>query len=96
MVVSDVLSRSQLPSDDVQKLEIEANAYVESINDNWPVSDTKMDKIRQYTKRDMEMQKTMTFTNTGWAEKLNAVSHEIRSYFPVRADVSIGWTFTFP
>ena len=65
MVVSDALSRSPLPSDEVQMLEIEVNAYVESINDNRPVSDTKMDKIRQYTRRDMEMQKKMTFTKRG-------------------------------
>ncbi|MCG8045736.1 MAG: RNase H-like domain-containing protein, partial [Candidatus Thiodiazotropha endolucinida] len=89
MLVPDALSRSPLPSERIEQILFEVNSYVESVHTNRPVSDAKMDKIRQFTKSDIEIQKAIICTQSGWPEKLQSVPMEAKCYFPVRSDLSV-------
>lgn len=63
MVDPDTPSRSPLPSNQVcETLEMEVSAYADFVYESRPVSDTKMNRIKQYTKTDSEIQRVITFT----------------------------------
>ena len=89
LVVPDTLSRSPLhvPAESTDTEDIEA--YVGSVLSTKPISDRKLDEIRDAISSDSAIQEAMNFTHYGWPDKELSVKAEVRPYFASRYDYSI-------
>ncbi|GFR59212.1 Pol polyprotein [Elysia marginata] len=69
MVVADTLSRCPrklLEEDD--ELQQNVKAFVEETVSAWPVSDKKLEQIKQLTQEDVALSTALSYTRDGWPE----------------------------
>ena len=82
MVLVDTLSRAYIPKDPADSsLEEELECAVHLITENIPISDARLDEIKQMTKTDTALAKLMTTIHDGWPEKMSQVPKEIQDYW---------------
>lgn len=89
MVVPDTLSRAPLDQEQDETLENEVKFYVESIENQRPISDIKLKEIISATDRDYGLQKVRKFIIQGWPEKECSIPEEVKPYFTVRSELSV-------
>ncbi len=90
LVVADALSRKPIPlrSEDTELSE-EVEAYVDAVTADWPVSQSKLDQIRESTARDDTLRLVMKFVMEGWPRRESSVSSSLKSYYDARAQLSV-------
>ena len=91
LVIADTLSRHPLTtcgSEDEQTAE-EIRMYVNEVARSWPVSNVRLDEIREASDRDPVMQEAMKFTVEGWPKKGGDLTSDIRDLYSVRSNLSV-------
>lgn len=89
LVVADALSRSRL-SDTVSVEEIlEVEQFVNSALESKPMSDAKIEALRQATSDDVEIQTAMQLTRSRWPDHVRDVPTAAKPYHQVRGVLSV-------
>ena len=63
--------------------------HVNAITSSWPVSDTKLDQIREETKKDINLKTALEYTVTGWLTYKQDVKLAARDFFAIRGVLSV-------
>ena len=88
MVLADTLSRAYIPSNPTDNsLEEELECAVHLITDNAPISDARLDEIKQMTKVDKALITLMTTIQHGWPNKISQVPKEIQEFWNFRDEL---------
>lgn len=89
MHMADALSRAYLPSQNDNRSYTETE--VESVNmvEMLPVSEERVQEIRQNTTDDQQLQLLKRTVMVGWPEKREDVDQDIQCYFPFREEISL-------
>ena len=89
LYMADALSRAYLPKtkDNLSPIETE----VENVNmiEMLPVSEERVQEIRQGTAEDHQLQLLVQTVMAGWPEKRENVHQDIQCYFPFREEISL-------
>lgn len=89
MVIADTLSRSPLkPEKEETVLQEEVTVYVHEIASAWPVSDAKLNQIREETQKDVNLKTALDYTIAGWPVYKEDVKLAARDLFAVRGELS--------
>ena len=88
LVVADTLSRTPQPEEPYD-LEQEISAHVAAVERAWPISNQKLDRIRETTADDDELQTVMKYTVGGWPTHLGSVCPIAQPYFNIRSHISV-------
>ena len=89
LVVPDTLSRSPLKDTESNDIENDIEAYVNSIESDRPMSDSKIEQIRQLTIEDNQLQCVIKLTKSGWLDQEKAVPPDASEYFAARNSLSV-------
>jgi hypothetical protein len=90
MYVADTLSRSPLQNDTVpDDMEDEVATYVCHVRASWPVTDAKLNMIREETQKDVNLKYAMEYTIDGWPTYKQDVKLAARDFFAVRGELSV-------
>ena len=88
MVLADTLSHAYIPSNPTDNsLEEELECAVHLITDNAPISDARLDEIKQMTKVDKALVTLMTTIQHGWSNKISQVPKEIQEFWNFRDEL---------
>lgn len=89
LVVPDTLSRSPLNISDQSNTVEDVTAYVASVVNTKPLSDKKLEEIRNETSSDPILPDVMRYTMQGWPQKENSLYAELKPYFAPRFEFSV-------
>ena len=89
MTVADMLSRNPLKAEDSTQLSEDVDLDVNAITSSWPVSDAKLDQIREETKKDINLKTALEYTVTGWPTYKQDVMLAARDLFAIRGERSV-------
>ena len=85
--VADTLSLSGACEENPSEA-LDLESYVESIVKEMPVSDGKMEEIRDSTKRDEELQQLLRCVKHGWPESLKETPSLAQCYWNCRDEIT--------
>ena len=88
MSVADALSRSPATDGQNDQLQDDVKVHVDAVKSAWPARDAYLDRIREETKRDINLQTALEYTKTGWPEYKQDVQLAARDLFAVRGELS--------
>ena len=88
MTVADMLSRNPLKAEDSTQLSEDVDLHVNAITSSWPVSDAKLDQVREETK-DINLKTALESTVTGWPTYKQDVMLAARDLFAIRGERSV-------
>lgn len=88
LVVPDTLSKSPLNCDEITLAE-DIELYVDSVEENRPVTDRKLAQIKEATLLDSNIQMAINFTKHGWPDRMQAVPPRLGGYFSCRNELSV-------
>ena len=89
LIVPDTLSRSPLKIDEVSTIEKDVELFVNQIESTRSVSDAKIQKIKEESLKDRDLQAAMSYTKNGWPAHRNAVTEPVKGYFDARSELSV-------
>jgi hypothetical protein len=89
MVIADTLSRSPLEGDDSNQLQEDVKAYVDEVVSSWPVSDARLNELREATAQDINLKTTIEQTMQGWPTHKQDVWLGAREFFGVKSELSV-------
>jgi hypothetical protein len=89
LVISDALSRHPMKNTGKSVLEDEVEVHVGSVKENWPVSDTMMDKIREASSSDEMLKLTSFYTLNGWPRYYDDLPQGMNDYYSERGMLSV-------
>lgn len=91
LVIADTLSRHpQLEmTRDVAELTSELEAYEEAVRDEWPVSPSKLDMIRQNTLKDDELRSVEHYVLGGWPQYSSEVPLKVKAFYSHRDQLTV-------
>ena len=88
MVLADTLSRAFISGDPTDtNLEEELACAVHLVVENVPISDARLDEIKQTTKSDATMSTLRATIQDGWPDKMSQVPKEIREFWNFRDEL---------
>ena len=90
LTIADALSRAPVttPSAADEALQQETTSYVDSVIQNLPASEKRLQEIKQHQEADGACRMIVEFCQSGWPEK-NSLSPEVKPYFPVSAELTV-------
>ena len=90
LIIADALSRAPVttPSAADEALQQETTSYVDSVIQNLPASEKRLQEIKQRQEADGACRQIAEFCQSGWPEK-NSLSPEVKPYFPVSAELTV-------
>ncbi|XP_060064760.1 uncharacterized protein K02A2.6-like [Ylistrum balloti] len=88
LVVPDTLSRNPMKTQNDSR-ETAIEIFVNSIEQLRPISDMKLERIRDAQFNDAGVQKAIVYTKYGWPEKETCVDVPAREYFASRGELSV-------
>lgn len=88
LVVPDTLSRSPVGEDHYDMVH-EIENYSIAVDKLRPISDSRLEQIRDAVDKDAIIQKAMNYTRYGWPSHMNTVPIELRDMFASRSELSI-------
>ena len=86
MVVADTLSRASVKNEPPQINSVEVDRFVASIIDNLPISDNKLQELRNMTASDHVLQKVKLYAEKGWPVRREA-DIDTLSFYTVRDEI---------
>lgn len=88
LVVPDTLSRSPMKlQQDSSDNDVEV--FVNSVESLRPISDVRLEHIRQAQFRDASLQKALVYTKHGWPDRESCIDEAAREYFASRNELSV-------
>ena len=87
LVIADALSRSPLKERD-SSTEAVIACHVNAVTHSWPVSQSKLDRIRTATQEDSQLQRVRKLIRDGWPKRVSSTSHSVRDYYMMRDSLS--------
>ena len=91
MIIADTLSRHPVNTmnvNDVQ-LEQEVEVYVIEMMDSWPMSDSRLEEIKEATRTDHVLQDAIKFTIEGWPKYKEDVSEHLHELYTVKSHLTV-------
>ena len=91
MVVADTLSRCPrklLEVEEDDELQQNVKAFVEETVSAWPVSDKKLEQIKQLTQEDVALPTALSYTRDGWPEHREDVKLAALGLYQFRNELS--------
>ncbi|XP_041374692.1 uncharacterized protein K02A2.6-like [Gigantopelta aegis] len=89
LVVADTLSRFPVGKPESSELENEITSHIDSFEVNLPVSDVKLERIREATKEDPEMHLLTSCIIDGWPSHSQNIRASLGSYYRDRSHLSM-------
>ena len=89
MHVADHLSRSPLREAEKSNAEEFIAERVNAVLAQWPASDKYLDRLREETRKDDNLQIVLDYTRNGWPTHKEDVKLGARHLFPVRGELSV-------
>ena len=89
VTVADMLSRNPVKAEDSTQLSEDVDLHVNAITSSWPVSDARLDQIREETKKDINLKTALEYTVTGWPTYKQDVKLAARDFFAIRGELSV-------
>ena len=90
LIVTDTLSRHPLPTcDEEDEQTVEVEIYVSEVTRSWPISDIRLDEIREAVDKDLAIREAMTFTLDGWPARSNDIPCDLHGLYSVRSNLSV-------
>lgn len=89
MLVADALSKSLVTTNDKGQLQDDVDVHVSAITSSWPVSDSKLDLIREETQKDVNIKTALEYTVSGWPTYKQDVKLAARDLFAIRGELSV-------
>ena len=89
MTVADALSRKPLGDTEHNSLEEDIKLHVDSVISNQPMTDTRLQQIRDHTREDPVLRAAIVYTVSGWPKHQRDVPENLRSLFAVRNQLSV-------
>ena len=89
MVVADTLSRSPLLSEQEPLTMEDVQGFVDSVESTRPATDAQLERIREASRHDAQLQKVMAVTLKGWPAGVEDVPYQIREFFDSRGHLSV-------
>ncbi|XP_005102508.1 uncharacterized protein K02A2.6 [Aplysia californica] len=88
MLVADALSRAPLADED-RASHRDVHTHVREVEASWPVRDTTLEKLKQATKEDVELNCAMSYTLNGWPAYKENVQLAARNLYDIRSELSV-------
>ena len=88
MTVADMLSRNPMKAEGSTQLSEDVDLHVNAITSSWPVSDAKLDQIREETKK-INLKTALEYTVTGWPTHKQDVKLAARDFFAISGELSV-------
>ena len=82
---ADTLSRAPIVSSSTTNLEQDINLYVQSVVENLPASDVRLEQIRLHQQEDITCRTLMAYCQEGWPDR-SQLNGTINQYWPYRAE----------
>ena len=89
MTVADMFSRNPMKAEDSTQLSEDVDLHVNAIASSWPVSDAKLDQIREETKKKINLKTALEYTVTGWPTYKQDVKLAARDFFAISGELSV-------
>ena len=90
MTCTDTLSRAALHKDTkVELTDVDIKSQVHSVISNLPITDRRLENIRDETRKDETMQLLKNLTIDGWPKKRTMVRDDAKPYFNIREDLNV-------
>ena len=90
IATADTLSRAPVrdatPSEDMHD---QAEAYVNLIIDNLPVTEKRLEEIKLHTSQDEVLRQVIQYVETGWPVHLYSVPGAVKPYYPYAGDLTV-------
>ena len=67
----------------------EVRMYVNEVTRSWPISDVRLDEIREAADKDLGIQEAMKFTVDGWPTKSSNLTRDLHDLYSVRSNLSV-------
>lgn len=87
--VADHLSRSPIPNCEKYDLEDQIEFHVNEITRTWPISDTRLEQIREATQNDINLRYAFEYTVSGWPAYKEDVKLAAREFYGVKGELSV-------
>ena len=88
-VVADALSRSPFKLEQKPDTVEDVQAFVDMVESTRPATDSQLDRIRDASAKDAQLQKVRDFTSAGWPTRVEEVPCQIREFFESRGHLSM-------
>ena len=89
MICSDTMSRAALNNTTTDLSPAQTESQVHSIMASIPVSDTKLDLIKEETAKDHQLQTVVSYVNDGWPHRKSDVTQIAKPFFNVKHELSV-------
>ena len=87
-MIADYLSRNPLATTDIPDTVEEVELFVDCARSQMPVSDQRLQEIREATASDNQHQLALKYTRAGWPEYYKDVPEEVREFYAARGNLS--------
>ena len=89
LAIADTPSRAPTgqPQREDEELQEEARAFINLVIESLPVTEQKLEKIKQGQKQDRECQEIVQYTRQGWPRK-SQLTRKLRRYYPTSAEIN--------
>lgn len=88
LIIADTLSRNPLKVSDASETDEDVKAYVRAVMATRPMSDDRLDKIREATLKDEDLQRVINYIRHGWPDSASQLPHKLHGYHTARAHLS--------
>ena len=90
LVIADTLSRAPLskPDDYDRLFQEEIKSYVDSVIQDLPATEHRLEEIRVYQEKGLICQEIAQYCQKGWPEK-GILQGPVKRYYPVSSEISI-------
>ena len=86
MIVADMFSRNPMNAEDGTQHSADVDLRVNAVTSSWPVSEEKLDQIREETKKDINLKIALEYTVTGWPTYKQDDTLAARDIFVIRSE----------
>ena len=86
--IADTLSRAYIPVCSSDRMEEELTSAVNLVISNIPVTDKRMQEIRDGTKNDKSLRILQRMILNGWPDNQSQIPEEVRPYWNFRDELS--------
>lgn len=89
MFIADLLSRSYLPSTDIDESYINEVIHCIGLSQNLQCSEEQKQQLISETSKDEELLKIIEYNSNGWPEKIKNIPDYLHYYYKFKTDISV-------
>lgn len=87
MVVADTLSRRPPQLKEKPDTVEDVQAFIDLVESTMPATDNQLERVKEASAKDAQLQKVIEFTSQGWPSPVEEVPPQIREFFDARVNV---------